>query len=101
MAKDCGVRMALVAPMLVGVPAFIELQVDLDLPILAHPAFAGATRIAPRSPRQALSLFGADATIFPNYGGRFSYSRETCLAIARGASALAESHAALPCPPAA
>ena len=30
-------------------------------------------------------LFGADATIFPNYAGRFGYSRETCLAIARAA----------------
>ena len=33
-----------------------------------------------------LSL-GADATIFPNRGGRFSYSRETCLAIAAAALA--------------
>jgi ribulose-bisphosphate carboxylase large chain len=86
MAKDCGVRMALVAPMLVGIPAFIELQVDLDLPILAHPAFGGATRIAPPLLLGKLfRLFGADATIFPNYGGRFSYSRETCLAIANAA----------------
>ena len=85
-AKDCGVRMALVAPMLIGVPAFIELQVDLDLPILAHPAFGGATRIAPALLLGKLfRLFGADATIFPNYGGRFSYSRETCLAIADAA----------------
>jgi ribulose-bisphosphate carboxylase large chain len=85
-AKGCGVRMALVAPMLVGVPAFIELQVDLDLPILAHPAFGGATRIAPPLLLGKLfRLFGADATIFPNYGGRFSYSRETCLAIANAA----------------
>jgi len=30
-------------------------------------------------------LFGADATIFPNYGGRFSYSPETCLALAQAA----------------
>jgi ribulose-bisphosphate carboxylase large chain len=30
-------------------------------------------------------LFGADATIFPNYGGRFSYSPETCLALAGAA----------------
>ena len=30
-------------------------------------------------------LFGADATIFPNHGGRFSFSRDTCLAIAKAA----------------
>jgi ribulose-bisphosphate carboxylase large chain len=72
-AKECGVRMALIAPMLVGIPAFIESQVDLDLPLLAHPAFAGAGRIAPPLLLARLfRLFGADATIFPNHGGRFS-----------------------------
>jgi len=85
-AKSEGARMALLAPMLVGVPAFIELQAELDLPILAHPAFGGATRIAPPLLLAKLfRLFGADATIFPNHGGRFSYSRATCLAIATAA----------------
>jgi ribulose-bisphosphate carboxylase large chain len=85
-AKSEGVRMALVAPMLVGVPAFIEMQAELDLPILAHPAFGGASRIAPPLLLAKLfRLFGADATIFPNHGGRFSYSRATCLAIAHAA----------------
>jgi ribulose-bisphosphate carboxylase large chain len=99
-AKDSGVRMALVAPMLVGIPAFVEMQVELDLPILAHPAFGGATRIAPPLLIGKLfRLFGADATIFPNYGGRFSYSRETCLAIADAArSAWATMKPALPVP---
>lgn len=85
-ARDCGVRLALVAPMLVGIPAFVEMQGELDVPLLAHPAFAGAARIAPPLILGKLfRLFGADATIFPNHGGRFSYSRETCLAIARAA----------------
>jgi len=99
-AKDCGVPMALIAPMLAGVPAFIELQVHLDLPILAHPAFGGATRIAPPLLLGKLfRLFGADATIFPNYGGRFSYSRETCLEIAHAArSPWAGMRPALPVP---
>jgi len=30
-------------------------------------------------------LFGADAAIFPNHGGRFGYSAQTCAAIADGA----------------
>jgi ribulose-bisphosphate carboxylase large chain len=30
-------------------------------------------------------LLGADATIFPNHGGRFGYSRATCSAIASAA----------------
>jgi S-methyl-5-thioribulose 1-phosphate isomerase len=85
-AKDHGVRMGLVAPMLVGLPTFVEMQIELDFPLMAHPAFAGADRIAP--PLLLGKLFrmlGADATIFPNHGGRFSYDRETCLGIARAA----------------
>ncbi len=87
-ARESGVRMALVAPMLVGVPAFVELQVDLDIPVMAHPALGGAARIGPAVLLGKLfRLFGADATIFPNHGGRFSYERDTCLAIARAARA--------------
>ena len=87
-AKECGVRAALVAPMLVGLPSFVELQVTLDLPVLAHPAFSGAGRIAPPLLLGKLfRLFGADATIFPNHAGRFAYDRATCLAISEAARA--------------
>ena len=87
-AREHGVKMALVAPMLTGIPAFVEMQVHLDLPLIAHPAFAGAGRVAPALLLGKLfRLFGADATIFPNHGGRFSYSRETCLTIAGAARA--------------
>jgi len=85
-AKEAGVKMALVAPMLVGLPSFVELLVDLDIPVMAHPAFGGASRIAPPLLLGKLfRLLGADATIFPNHGGRFSYSRATCEAIAAAA----------------
>lgn len=86
-AKDNGVAMALVAPMLIGLPVFVELVRErLDIPVMAHPAFGGAARVAPPVLLGTLfRLFGADATIFPNHGGRFSYSRETCLAIAAAA----------------
>ena len=99
-AREHGVRMALVAPMLVGIPSFVELQVELDMPLLAHPAFAGAGRIAPPLLLGKLfRLFGADATIFPNHGGRFSYGRDTCLAIARAArEPWSEVRATLPVP---
>lgn len=97
-AKESGVKMALVAPMLVGIPAFIEMQVHLDIPILAHPAFAGTSRIAaPLLLGKLFRLFGADATIFPNHGGRFSYDRDTCLAIA--GAAREPWHALRPCLP--
>jgi ribulose-bisphosphate carboxylase large chain len=99
-AREHGVRMALVAPMLIGLPSFVELQVELDMPLLAHPAFAGAGRIAPPLLLGKLfRLFGADATIFPNHGGRFSYGRETCLEIARAArEPWSEMRATLPVP---
>jgi ribulose-bisphosphate carboxylase large chain len=86
-AKANGVRMALVSPMLIGIPSFTELVCDrLDIPVLAHPAFGGAARVAPAVLLGTLfRLFGADATIFPNHGGRFSYSRATCLEIAAAA----------------
>ena len=85
-ANEHGVKMALVAPMLVGIPAFVELQVDLAIPVMAHPAFSGAARIAPPVLLGKLfRLFGADAAIFPNHGGRFGLSREACVAIARAA----------------
>jgi len=87
-ASDHGVRVALVAPMLVGLPAFVELRSKLDVPVMAHPAFAGAVRIAPPVLLGTLfRMLGADATIFPNHGGRFSFSRETCMAIAKNARA--------------
>ena len=87
-ARDNAVKMALVAPMLIGLPAFVEMQVDLGIPVMAHPALAGAARIAPPVLLGKLfRLFGADATIFPNHGGRFSFSRETCLAITKAARA--------------
>ena len=85
-ARECDLRMALVAPMLVGLPVFVELRRESGVALLAHPAFGGASRIAPALLFGKLfRLFGADATIFPNHGGRFSYSRETCIAIARAA----------------
>ncbi|MGH7330537.1 MAG: RuBisCO large subunit C-terminal-like domain-containing protein, partial [Polyangiaceae bacterium] len=40
-ARDCGVRMVLVAPMLLGLPAFAEFAQSADLAILAHPSFGG------------------------------------------------------------
>ena len=30
-----------------------------------------------------MRLIGADAIIFPNYGGRFSFSQEECISIAK------------------
>lgn len=85
--RDEGVGAVLVCPMLIGVPVLVELvREEAGVPILAHPAFGGNGRIAPDLLLGRLfRMFGADATIFPNFGGRFSYDRATCRAIARRA----------------
>lgn len=99
--RDEGVGAALACPMIVGVPAFVELlRAEAGVPLLAHPAMAGQARIGePLLLGRLFRLFGADATIFPNWGGRFSYPRDTCLAIADRARAPLGAHApALPVP---
>ena len=85
--REEGVGMVLLCPMLLGVGSLVEMATEsLGVPLIAHPAMAGAARIAPPLLLGRLfRLFGADATIFPNYGGRFSYSPETCLALAGAA----------------
>jgi ribulose-bisphosphate carboxylase large chain len=82
-ARELGVRAVMVSPMLLGLPFLNELVRDLGMPVLAHPAFGGALRIGPAPLLGKLfPLYGADAVIFPNAGGRFSFSAETCSAIA-------------------
>ena len=88
-ARDAGASLVLVAPALVGLPAFAELVAhDLGVPVLAHPAFGGATRVAaPFLLGRVFRLLGADAVIFPHARGRFAYSAVTCRAIAEAARA--------------
>ena len=88
-AREEGVRVVLVAPMLVGLPAFFDLVDEFpDFVYLAHPSFGGARHIAPELLfGRLLRLFGSDAVIFVNVGGRFGYTHETCAALAGGARA--------------
>ena len=88
-AREAGVRVVLVAPMVVGLPAFRELVDDFpEFVYLAHPAFGGAARIAPPLLfGRIFRLLGADAPIFVNYGGRFAYSQDECGALAAAARA--------------
>jgi len=71
----------------VGLANFHRLVRDNPtLAFIAHPSMAGAARIAP--PLLIGKLFrmlGADAVVFPNHGGRFGYSADTCRALAREA----------------
>ena len=86
-ALAAGLDTALTVPMVIGLPAFNRIAREFpDLALVAHPALAGALRIAPALLLGRLfRLFGADATIFPNHGGRFGYTLETCLDLVRAA----------------
>jgi len=85
-ARRAGAQAILVAPMVSGVGSLAALGREAGVPILAHPALAGVARIAPPLILGKLfRLFGADATIFPNSGGRFSWPAEVCAAIADAA----------------
>jgi len=94
-ARDAGAGGLMIAPGLVGYDLMRELAEDdsIALPILTHPALQGSFVTGPGGIShgvlfgQLARLAGADATIFPNFGGRFSFSREECRQIALGTSA--------------
>ncbi len=82
-AQAHGVRAALIAPMISGVSNFNALRREWpQMVLIAHPALAGTAFEAPSLLGTLFRAFGADAVIFPNHGGRFSYTRATCAAIA-------------------
>ncbi len=86
-ARECGIRALLIAPMIAGLSNFQRLVGEnSDLAFMAHPTMAGASRISPPLLLGKLfRMFGADATVFPNYGGRFGYSQATCRDLAQAA----------------
>ncbi len=83
LARREGVHLVLIAPMVCGVATLVALKREFDdMMFIAHPSLGGL-RIAPQALFGKLfRLFGADAVIFPNHGGRFSYPRDVCHAIA-------------------
>ena len=95
-AARAGAGAALVMPGLVGFGSMLELSLDdtAKLPLLMHPAFLGSF-VAQREVGIAhgvlfgtlARLAGADASIFPNYGGRFTFEKSECLAIRDAATA--------------
>ena len=92
-AKQAGARGLVIAPALTGLATIQQLadDADLALPIFSHPAFQGSYVTNSDSGISHYALFGqvsrlagADAVIYPNFGGRFSFSREDCIALAQG-----------------
>jgi ribulose-bisphosphate carboxylase large chain len=82
-----GLDGVLIAPMVTGLAAFHTLvRENPGVAFMAHPAMAGAARIAPPLLLGKLfRLLGADATVFPNHGGRFGYSPAICRELAEAA----------------
>ncbi len=94
-AKSLGAGGVMVCPGLVGFDVMRELADDdeLALPVVSHPAFYGSFVTSPQQGISHYALYGqlqrlsgADASIFPNVGGRFSFSAEECRSIAEGCS---------------
>lgn len=89
LAKSAGARALLFSPGLGGWDTLRMLADDdrLALPIICHPALLGNRGVFShrvlygRIPR----LAGADATIFPSYGGRFAFTQDECQELCAGA----------------
>ena len=99
LASQAGVDTVMIAPMIAGFSNVQRLvREHPHVAFVAHPTMGGAARIAPPLLLGKLfRLIGADAVIFPNHGGRFGYSPDTCRAIAR--TALEERDGLKPCLP--
>jgi ribulose-bisphosphate carboxylase large chain len=92
-AKEQGAGALLFIPGLSGLDTMRTLADDdgIGLPLISHPAFYGSfvtSRDNGFSHRalygQVQRMAGADSSIYPNFGGRFSFSREECVDIVRG-----------------
>jgi ribulose-bisphosphate carboxylase large chain len=92
-AKQVGAGGLMLAPGLVGMDTLREIADDdaVALPIMSHPAFQGSFVTSPENGishyalyGQMMRLAGADAVIYPNYGGRFAFSYDECRQIVEG-----------------
>lgn len=101
-----GVRGVLIAPLIVGLDQVRHLADKYPLAFMAHPTFAGAFfhdsshGISPGLLLGTLfRLAGCDATVYPNLGGRFSFTADDCRQIDQHSLApLGKLRAALPAP---
>lgn len=91
-AQEAGAGAVMLAPALAGMDIAYQLSRDPDfnLPIVTHPAFGGANVVGGHCGfshglyyGQISRLMGADAVVFPNFGGRFGFTQDECLSIAR------------------
>ncbi|HET6514806.1 MAG TPA: RuBisCO large subunit C-terminal-like domain-containing protein [Thermodesulfovibrionales bacterium] len=90
-AMEKNVGGLLVSPFVMGLDCVrhIAERDGIDKPVMSHPSLTGIffadseTGIAPGLLLGKLfRLIGIDCSVFPNFGGRFSFDRPTCLSIA-------------------
>lgn len=88
-AKECGAGGVFIAPGITGFDCmkYIAEDENFGLPVMSHPAFIGPY-LSGRSGfthgvllGTLMRLGGADVVVYPNFGGRFSFSKEECLDI--------------------
>jgi ribulose-bisphosphate carboxylase large chain len=92
-ARRAGAGGVLISAALTGFAAMREVAHDdrVGVPVFFHPAFAGTFTASPQSGishpalyGQLARLFGADVSIFPSFGGRFSFTPDECRTVVEG-----------------
>jgi ribulose-bisphosphate carboxylase large chain len=88
-ARSVGIDTMMIAPMLAGwANSQALVRQYADVAFFAHPTMGGGARIVPELLIGKLfRLLGADAVLFPNHGGRFGYTPDTCRRLAEQARA--------------
>ena len=88
-AKKQGCFGLLVPPLLIGPDTGFHLARKYGLAVMTHPTFTGTHFHDPRhgmTPAMLLGrlfrVFGADISVFPNSGGRFTFSAQECQDVA-------------------
>lgn len=105
-AINAGAGALLVLPGITSWDQMRYLATKVNVPIMGHPAFLGSYSASPTNGMAHSKLYGtmmrlagADLSVFPNYGGRFSFSRQECREIAHSlAEPLGDMRPAFPSP---
>lgn len=92
-AAELGADGVLLCPHISGLETMHQLaRMEIELPVMAHPAFSGSLVTTPEKGLtpdflygQLWRALGADFVIYPNTGGRFSFTLEECQAINKAA----------------
>jgi len=92
LAVNAGAGGLLVSPFLTGLDCVrhITESEGINRPVMSHPSVTGIfftdadSGIAPEIILGTIfRLIGIDSSVYPNYGGRFSFTKDTCSSIAR------------------